>query len=569
MARSFASRFKGDQRGGVLPLFALSIVVLLGFGVMAVDVGSLFYERRRQQTATDLAALAAATDLARAEAAARAGASANGFAGSALQHVKTGIYTPDPDRPVAGRFAPAPAMTANAVRVELASQAPFFFGRVLALNADRQDGAVPAGLAAGTAQIGTSAIAALDAQASFAIGSRLLQLEGGILNGLLGGLLGTTLSLSVMDYEALARARLDLFTFSRRLGQRLALTGASYNDVLRVETSQRNALLAAVDAAREHGSSTSTAQAALQRVASAANAQARLDLGNLVSFGSLGERSMETPNPVATSLSLLDFLMAAGQISNGARQLDLALAINLPGIASARLRLAIGERPVGTSLVAVGRAGATVHTAQTRLLLTLDLVGSGQASLVRLPLYVEIASATARIEAIECRGADPGGSRVTLAVRPALVDAWIGDVTPARFGDFSRPLQPPPATLLTVAGLARVTGQAHATMTNLAETRLRFDYPEILRAEKKTTSTTNFVASLLARLFGDLDLRVEALGLGLPVPGLAGAVGGVISGAAPPIDRLLTSVLGTLGLGLGQADAWVSGIRCGGAVLVR
>ena len=71
------------------------------------------------------------------------------------------------------------------------------------------------------------------------------------------------------------------------------------------------------------------------------------------------------------------------------------------------------------------------------------------------------------------------------------------------------------------------------------------------------------------RLIVDLDLRVELLGLGLPIPGLDGAVSGVIAGAAAPLDQVLTSLLNTLGIGLGQADSWVSGVRCGGAVLIQ
>jgi len=96
-----------------------------------------------------------------------------------------------------------------------------------------------------------------------------------------------------------------------------------------------------------------------------------------------------------------------------------------------------------------------------------------------------------------------------------------------------------------------------------------FGYAEILRGDKKTTSTQNFVATLLGRLVGDLRLEVEALGLGLGLPGLDGLVGGIVGNAVTPLDSLLTGILGTLGIGLGQADSWVTGVRCGGAVLVR
>lgn len=158
---------------------------------------------------------------------------------------------------------------------------------------------------------------------------------------------------------------------------------------------------------------------------------------------------------------------------------------------------------------------------------------------------------------------------MTLGVQPALIDAWIGQVSNAEFNNFTSKPNPPAATLLNVAGLAKVTGRAHATMTNLTDTPVTFSYADILRSQKRTTSTQNFVATLLSRLAGDLDLKVEALGLGLPLPGLGGLVSGTISGAATPIDQLLSSVLGTLGIGLGQADSWVSGVRFGGSVLVN
>src|SRR5581483_10577335 len=49
-----------NQRGQVLPLVALCLVVLLGFGGMAVDVGYLQYQQRQQQSAADAAALGGA-----------------------------------------------------------------------------------------------------------------------------------------------------------------------------------------------------------------------------------------------------------------------------------------------------------------------------------------------------------------------------------------------------------------------------------------------------------------------------------------------------------------------------
>ncbi|MGX1740630.1 pilus assembly protein TadG-related protein [Bosea sp. NPDC055353] len=572
--------FAGNQRGGAAILFAASATVLFGFGAMAVDVGNFYYEKRKLQTANDLAVLAAASDLPRAQAAARASAMQNGFSGSAIQILQTGIYTPDPKLAVGARFVPSSAASVNAVRIDMRTTTPLLLGRVLASSTATSPttGAAPspagapqpvASLRGGDVPIGSSAIAFQDAQASFAVGSRLLKLDGGLLNSLLGGLLGGGVSLSVMDYDALIKARVDLFDFSKHLATRLNLTAATYDDVLKADARLGDVLAAIVDASRDHDTRSGTATAALGRLASASASNLPVNLASLISFGPAGDKPLSGPKPLAASLSALDIVSAVAQIANGNRQIDVGLNLNLPGVAAVSLKLGIGERPIGTSLVRVGRAGASVHTAQTRLLLTVDLLGSGAASLVRLPLYLELAAATARITGIQCSPGDVSTSRVTLGVTPAVVDAWIGQVSMAEFNNFSRAPNPPAATLVNAAGLAKVTGRAHVTMTNLSEAAVSFSYPEIQRSDKKTTSTQNFVATLLGRLVGDLELRVEALGFGLGLPGLDGLVSGVIGNAATPLDQILNGVLGTLGIGLGQADSWVSGVRCGGAVLVR
>ena len=41
-------------------------------------------------------------------------------------------------------------------------------------------------------------------------------------------------------------------------------------------------------------------------------------------------------------------------------------------------------------------------------------------------------------------------------------------------------------------------------------------------------------------------------------------LGGATASAATPLDQIPNGVLGTLGIGPGQADSWVSGVRCGG-----
>jgi uncharacterized membrane protein len=79
------TRTDGRERGQILVVFTLALIALLGFAGLAIDGGSAFAQRRDQQTAADLAALAAANDyLLNANAAtavdrARTVAAANGF----------------------------------------------------------------------------------------------------------------------------------------------------------------------------------------------------------------------------------------------------------------------------------------------------------------------------------------------------------------------------------------------------------------------------------------------------------------------------------------------------------
>jgi uncharacterized membrane protein len=115
-----------------------------------------------------------------------------------------------------------------------------------------------------------------------------------------------------------------------------------------------------------------------------------------------------------------------------------------------------------------------------------------------------------------------------------------------------------------------VTGRAHATMSNMTETPVTFSYADITGGVVKTTSTTSFITPLLVSLTSDLKLTVNVLGgLGIGLGGLDSLVLSTIVGATSSIDTLVSGLLTALGVSLGQADTWVTGIRCGNAVLVN
>ena len=76
----FSKRLRADEGGNIAIISAAFMLVAVAACAFAVDLGSLYLQRRTEQGAVDLAAIAAAADLSRPEAAARATLAANGVA---------------------------------------------------------------------------------------------------------------------------------------------------------------------------------------------------------------------------------------------------------------------------------------------------------------------------------------------------------------------------------------------------------------------------------------------------------------------------------------------------------
>jgi uncharacterized membrane protein len=552
--RSHLKRFWTDERGNFAIMGAGLMTLIIGCAALGVDLGSIFADRRRTQSATDLAAIVAASNLTNATNAASATVVKNNYPASALVSVELGTYTPSAAIAPQSRFVTPAVGTANAARVTLSTQTPLYFAKYIT----------------GSNQftIRTSATATSTALASFAIGSRLLSINNGLLNAILGSMLGTTFSLSVMDYQSLASANIDAFSFLSAVATRANLTAATYDTVL-TSNLKVSDIVAAMLSTQQAQNGASSATTALSTISQAMNGiSTRMQLGSLIDVGPYAGLSTGTTPQTGVSLQLLNLLSATGAVANGTNQIATGVNLSLPGIASASLVATIGERAQGSGWVAVGSQGASVHTAQTRILLSIQLIGTPPAVAVNLPVYVEIASGTATLNAVSCGYPNVTTSSVTLGVTPGIVDAWIGNVTIADMTNFSTKPNPPAATLVNL-GVITVSGRAHAGMGNTTPTSVNFSYTDISSQTVKTVTTTNFTSSLTSSLLGNLALNVNVGPLGLPIPGLGSTVSNVLSGATGSVDQLLAAVLATFGVGIGQADVWVTGVRCDGAVLVN
>lgn len=547
--------FGQDRKGSVAVITALFFLVLMGVVALGVDLGAVFTDKRKAQSAADLAAIAAVSDLTNAQKAAAATIAQNHLSKDASYILEFGVYTPDPYTLPEKRFVPVGGLVsnANAARITLNTTTPLFFAKALTGKEK-----LP---------VKTTATAASAAFASFAIGSRLLKVDGGLLNQILGGLLDSKLSLSAMDYQALLDAQIDLFNFMDAMATRLQITAGTYSSVLESNVKVTEIINAIADANRQKYGTQNTATRAATSIGQAVQGSTtKIRIGTIVDLGPYSSLPVGQKPKVSLSASTLDLLTATAQIANGEHQVEVALDANVPGIASATLKFAVGERPKSTSWVTVGSTGASVHTAQTRILLNVQL-GGGPLGSVNLPIYAEIASGNAKLTSLQCGFPNVSTSTVTLGVTPGIVDAWIGNVSNGNFTNFKNAPNPPAATLVDTAAL-KVTGRAHATVSNMSATPTTFYYSDIQAQNKKTVGTKNFTASLLSKLFSDTQIGVNALGLSLGAPAISTQVAGILADATAPIDTLLSSVLQTLGVGLGQADVWVLGIRCEGAVLV-
>lgn len=544
-------RFIANEDGSVAVIGAVGMLTLVGFSAVAIDLGSVFMETRRLQGAADLAAMAAARDLDHAEAAATATARDNGWTGPLAVAVEKGTYQADGALAAGDRFT-AGASDPDAVRVRLSGETPLFFGQVL--------------LGKPTLTIHRKATAARAELASFSIGTRLASLNGGLANALLAGLTGSQVNLSVMDYQALATANVDLFDYLDALKLDMGLKAASYNDVLDAKLTTGRALRVLGGVLGAQGQT--RAANATKALAQAAGDRTPAQLGKLLDPGPYGVQGHVIGGKgAAVQLDALSLAKAVLALANGQRQVALDLGAAVPGVAGLKAWLAIGEPPNNAPWMTITSSrDVIVRTAQTRLYLEARIGGAGllQAAEIKLPLFVEAASGEARLKAMACASGE-----ATLDVRPGLGTLAIGEIDTDRLSDFKTPLAASTATIAK-APLFSVTGKASVSLGGQTWQPVRFSQSDIRNGVVRTVSTHDLARATVASLLGDLVLKptVGGLNLGLVDTTLTSAVSALLTPLAAPLDAVLDTLTGLVGVRLGEADVRMNGLRCRDAALV-
>jgi len=552
-ATSNFRRLLQDRKAAVSVITAVSLVMMVGFSGAAVDFGSVFLQTRQLQGMTDLAAMAAAGDLSQAQLAAQESAAQNNWNLPITTTATTGTYTPNSDIPVNQRFTPNTA-SPNAARVTLASTANLYFASLL--------------LGKKSLAISRTATAAQGALASFAMGTELASLNGGVENALLSGLTGSSISLDVMDYNELLGAQVDLFQYTQALATRLNLKGVSYNQTLATQVTTGTALGAIVDILNAAGNT--AAANAVGKIISGVNSQT-ITVGQLLDLGPYGSQDyIQTNGPSGFSVDALQLANAMLLLAQGGRQVQLNLNGLIPGVGSITAWLAIGQQPSNSPwLTITGDNSVVISTAQARLYVDAQVspVGLSGVTSVNLPIYTELASAQAKLSSVTCGS----NESVTVSVAPSIGETAIGTVDTTYLNDFTHELTISPATMVNVLNLVTATGQAQINVGGNDWQNLSFDANAIQNHTIETADTTNAISETLTSLLGNLSINVQIFGLGLGISKSA-ITNGIISSlnaVATPLDNVVDGVTDLLGIGLGEAHVWVNGVRCQGPVLAQ
>ncbi len=564
-------RWRKDNRGVTALVVALSFTALGMATAVSIDLGSLFLNARRLQGMADLSAMAAAqglttgttsaADITAANTAATNTVAVNPWPYAVATTVTPGVYSPDPTLSVANRFT-ATTTSPNAAKVSLTAPVKLIFVGLLIGNP--------------TLQLTRTATAASTQLTAFSIGSGLATLNGGIANALLSALTGSSVSLSVMNYNALLGANVDLFSYMSALSTRLNLTAGSYNSLLSGQVSMPTALAALSDTLNAEGQS--SAAAAVNQLVSASVSAPNVQLSALFNLGPYAnqDNSNFSTGGASVSLNAMSTISALLQAANGARQLQLNLGASIPGVTAVTAYLAIGQRPSNSPWIAITNANnVVVSTAQMRLYLTASVSANGLIPgllSITLPAYVELASAQAKLASLQC-AATPSQQNVTLSVLPSLGQIAIAQVAnTSTLQNFTQPVTLQSAQLLNVAGLVTASVYADVNLGGGSNgwQSVSFSGTDIANDTMKSVSTQNLLQATLGSLLGNTSINVNVLGLGLGLgtSGLQQSLATLLTPVASGLDGVVDQLTSLAGVQLGVADVWVNGLRCQGAALV-
>lgn len=553
------------QAGAVAVLAALAAGAGLVALALAIDVGRLYSAQRDLQRVANLAALDAAriaggcmADPVNPEAAAY-----NETLGS-IERNNGERNSIAPVRVELGRefisadrkryFETVPERTNHAVRVTLKRPAPT---RLMPLAP-----AAPALLA--------TAAAWSRPTASVFVGSRLADFDPNLLNPFFGPPVGeSNPNVSVASYNSLFEATVPVDAVIDTIGD------GTPDSVGRRPITLGGLMHQIADALTEGGNA--AAAAAAEQIGAVSDATATIVPEEVVAVERDASEALASAPIGAGDVTLLAAQSAAEQ--QGA-VIELLLALP-PPLGDSTLMLRVVD-PGQIATLTPGAAGEEEPTfaSNTQALLQANLATPSLAlgKPLQLPVWIEVAQATASVTDIECARHDQPRDIVRVDARSSISRFGIG-----RFDDISAPApKPQPATLVDVdlpAGLPGLPLPVHVKVTGSAfvdipgdEQPLVFTSPFPADSQSIGRLDTEALFDAVALLPSRLDLDVDIAAIGGPLDAVAEtalrgaeqaltqALQSEISDALAAATEPLATALASIGLTLGGADIKVYGV---------
>ena len=575
--------FWGDESGAVAVIVGLSLVVLLGFVALGVDVAWLYRERAQLQSASDLTAISAMADPANASQRAVSALERNDRAEEVLSELQTGRFLRNPAIAAADRFTALPPGSPgiNAVAVQLTDLAPIHFARVFS--------------SATGVELRRRAMATRTGAASFALDSHIARFQGSALSEALSDRLGVSVELSAAETQILAETAVNLSDFLNALDQALGLEDRNPAAILDA-TSSVSAYLNAAQSV--------VSPVAANVIASLPSVAGSTDLVVSSLVGGLDSELGLTATEFLAEIEItaLDLLQAL--VASRASNVDSSTggSLSVPGVSHVQAELRSGEPAAQSGWIALGEEGVQLHRAAARMRADVtfapDLMGGlgvgVSVTALKLPVHVELAGATATLDEINCRlpqsqdiaarfltAPTPlhpaNGTSVAALYLGELPQSDAGQANPADLGfadiltfdvTVSLPLLPDLVVenVILQARSAVAAGQSQTDVVTFS--RGEIEAGDMVKGFGSGELLSSAVQDLLSPETTEIRLKPGQDSL------LAGLAGPVITEAlelAPaqlstalvaPLDNVLDQLLADAGLRVGEGELTLNGHHC-------
>ena len=565
--------FGREEDGAVAVIVALLLVALLGFAALGVDVASLYRDRAKLQSLSDLSAMSAVAETDDALNRSHIAIERNNAQVDNLETLEFGRYLRNPAIAADARFQIQSEGSAgiNAVRLVVKDDAPLHFAQIFTEESH--------------VRLTRTSTATRTDMASFSLNSHLVNIGDGALNDLLAAQFGANATISSGNLQLLADTNVDLGALLVALNMDV---GRNPAEILNAVTSGGQfiqALQSILPPSLAGG---------LEGLRIGAGSGA-FAVSSLVGGVDTDLGLTATDALAQTNISALDAIKALIAVESSGEGLDVGLDLDVAGVLSTTTTLTAGEPAAHSGLIAMGEKGIQLHRASLRVetntsvnpALLGGLATGIEIASVNLPVYAELAGSTATLDEIACDAASPenlaarfltgptplhpqNGTAVAALYLGAL-PTTAGPVDPAdlEFADLldvnlTIPSLLPLVPAIKIDGVTIQVRSHVAVGTSQTET-ISFSHADI--AQGATVRTfgsgdllSSATASLLSpentelRLKPDQDGLVSTLAAPLLATLLAALPDMILANLTAPVDSVLDATLAGIGLELGAGE---------------